>query len=326
MTLVSIVIPNFNKERYIIETIESIISQTYKNWEVLIIDDGSTDSSISKAKEFTNSDLRFKYFERVKPPKGASHCRNIGLKNAKGKFLLFLDSDDLLSPFCLENRVKEFRRFNDNDFIVFPMGTFIRVVGDNKMVWEIPKSDHLEGFLKHNLPWAIPCPIWKTEFLRRIMGFDLNYSRLQDVELHTRALLDDNLIYKVSSSINVDCYYRVDDERKTTDLRTFYSNWINSVEKYVCNTESMLKKKGRSDFIWMLKGTIFRALNSLYLASSNNMIDRENELNMSKKLISLSIKIDGNIRVLNLYRVLYKMGFYKVKGFNFVFNMLYVRN
>lgn len=113
MDLVSIVIPVFNRENVLRETLDSVSSQTYKNWECLIIDDGSDDNSLGIMEFYSNNDNRFIIHKRPSyKKKGASSCRNIGLENAKGKFIQFLDSDDIISSNKIENQVKDFKSLN----------------------------------------------------------------------------------------------------------------------------------------------------------------------------------------------------------------------
>src|SRR5580698_4662849 len=95
--LVSIIIPSYNSENHLAETIKSALSQTWVNKEIIIIDDGSTDSSVQIAKGF-ESNVKV----LVQKNKGASAARNAGLKEAKGDYIQFLDSDDLLSPDKIE--------------------------------------------------------------------------------------------------------------------------------------------------------------------------------------------------------------------------------
>lgn len=92
--LISIIIPCFNQSAFLGETLQSVLIQTYSNWECLIIDDGSTDNSAEVAKKWVGNDQRFKYF--FKNNSGVSAARNFGLKNAKGDYIQFLDSDDFL--------------------------------------------------------------------------------------------------------------------------------------------------------------------------------------------------------------------------------------
>lgn len=103
--LVSIVTPVYNSERFISETIESIQSQTYRNWELLLIDDCSKDNSYEIIKNYMKNDDRIKYI-KLEKNSGAAVSRNTGIKNAKGRFIAFIDSDDLWEAKKLEIQVK----------------------------------------------------------------------------------------------------------------------------------------------------------------------------------------------------------------------------
>ncbi|MEO9571687.1 MAG: glycosyltransferase family 2 protein [Polaribacter sp.] len=92
--LVSIITPNYNSEKFISQTINSVLNQTYKNWEMIIVDDLSTDSSIKIINSFCIKDSRIKLFQ-LKENSGAAIARNKAISLAKGSFIAFLDSDDL---------------------------------------------------------------------------------------------------------------------------------------------------------------------------------------------------------------------------------------
>jgi glycosyltransferase involved in cell wall biosynthesis len=100
--LVSIIIPVYNAEKYLAEAVRSAMEQTWPNKEIIIIDDGSTDNSLSIAKSFESENI--KVFTQTN--KGASTARNKGLEQAKGDYIQFLDADDLLSPDKLQSQVK----------------------------------------------------------------------------------------------------------------------------------------------------------------------------------------------------------------------------
>lgn len=104
-SLVSIITPNYNCEKFIEETIKSVINQTYQNWELLIVDDCSTDRSIEIIKGYTLKDSRIK-FHVSKQNQGPAKCRNKGIKVAAGKYMTFIDSDDLWLPEFLETSIK----------------------------------------------------------------------------------------------------------------------------------------------------------------------------------------------------------------------------
>lgn len=99
--LISIIIPLFNAEKYIKECIASVISQDYTDFEVIVINDGSTDHSLDIVQEISHTDPRVLLFD--KKNEGVSIARNFGLSKAKGNYVMFVDSDDLLPPQALSN-------------------------------------------------------------------------------------------------------------------------------------------------------------------------------------------------------------------------------
>ena len=102
--LVTVIIPVYNVEEYLRQCLDSVLAQTYKNLEVILVDDGSTDSSIKICQGYCDRDERFKLYKKKNG--GASSARNLGLDRAKGDYLYFLDSDDYLKSIALERMVK----------------------------------------------------------------------------------------------------------------------------------------------------------------------------------------------------------------------------
>ena len=112
--LISIITPNYNNSKYISETINSVLAQTYVNWEMIIIDDCSTDDSYEIAKKYSNNDIRIKVY-RMDHNEGSALCRNKAIELSQGEYLAFLDSDDLWFPEKLQKHLK-FMQINDSDF------------------------------------------------------------------------------------------------------------------------------------------------------------------------------------------------------------------
>lgn len=98
--MVSVVVPIYNVETFLRRALDSILSQTCKDWEAILVDDGSTDSSGRIAEEYAESDRRFQVIHKANG--GQSEARNVGLQHARGEFLLFLDADDFLHPQLME--------------------------------------------------------------------------------------------------------------------------------------------------------------------------------------------------------------------------------
>lgn len=109
MNLVSIVIPIYNMERYLHRALDCLIAQTYKNWEAILVDDGSTDHSGSIANEYAKKDPRFRVIHKENG--GRSDARNAGMKVILGEWLLFLDPDDFFHPqlmdLCLQAAIRD---------------------------------------------------------------------------------------------------------------------------------------------------------------------------------------------------------------------------
>ena len=101
---VSVVIPSYNYGCFLKEAVISVAKQTYKDWECLIIDDGSTDNTTKISKEFVKKNKKIKYFYQKN--KGLSSARNLGIKKSKGELIAFLDADDIWHPDKLKEQVK----------------------------------------------------------------------------------------------------------------------------------------------------------------------------------------------------------------------------
>ena len=99
-TLISVVIPVYNVEKYLRRCLDSVLNQTYQDWEAICVNDGSLDNSEKILSEYAKLDSRFKIINKQNG--GLSDARNTGLKNAKGKYVIFLDSDDFIHPQTLE--------------------------------------------------------------------------------------------------------------------------------------------------------------------------------------------------------------------------------
>ena len=116
MILVSVIIPTYNRISLVEAMIKCIIAQTYTDWELILVDDGSIDGTYEMMLSTLRQMKRFLLLKRNRSPKGGQVCRNIGFDNSKGKYVIFFDSDDLISRTCLEKRV---RFMQENDFVDF---------------------------------------------------------------------------------------------------------------------------------------------------------------------------------------------------------------
>ncbi|WP_166435216.1 glycosyltransferase family 2 protein [Christiangramia sabulilitoris] len=115
--LVSIIIPTFNRAHLIDKTLDSIIAQSYRRWECIVVDDTSTDHTIDVLKKYKD-ERRIKYLLRpLNLLKGANSCRNFGFKKSKGDYIIWFDSDDLMTPDHIECKLKTLIEYNV-DFVI----------------------------------------------------------------------------------------------------------------------------------------------------------------------------------------------------------------
>ncbi len=192
----SIIVPCFNRETLIKETLDSVLNQSHKNWECIVVDDGSTDSSISIVKQYSESDERVKFFQRENRPKGAPSCRNMGIECATGTFLIFLDSDDLLAPWCLTERL-DFLKNNPNfdasiNYSVF----FDETVGNFGAICPgiSGHSNKTSAQLFYSMlslspySWATQCSTWRASAISQAqLTWDEELPIYQDPNFHIRA-------------------------------------------------------------------------------------------------------------------------------------------
>lgn len=113
--MISVIIPIYNTEKYLSRYIESVLNQSYKNFELLLINDGSKDRSGDICDEYAKKDNRIKVFHKENG--GVSSARNLGLDNAKGDYVCFIDSDDYVGKRYLEIHLPD----GDEDFIHRPL-------------------------------------------------------------------------------------------------------------------------------------------------------------------------------------------------------------
>lgn len=268
---VTVVIPNYNKANFVSETLQSIACQTLEDWQVIFVDDQSTDKSLEIASSYSERDDRIVVLSNPGPRNG-NVCRNIGLSEAAGEYIVFLDSDDLLSRTALADRVSVIDTL-EIDFAVFPMGTFHESIGDFHRLWIPRKRNALKRFLRHDLPWAIMAPIYRTEFVRNQNGYSTNFERLQDVEFHTRCLLA-GARFETFSQSPPDCFYRISQRRTSLNYEEQVTNQVNGALRFASKFFHHLEYK-RPDLIKALLGTLLRTAERVCLHNRSHEVDKK---------------------------------------------------
>ena len=195
MCELSIVIPVFNHPDTTKVMIDSLLSNTYKEFEVIVVDDGSDTETLNLLQSYQESDPRVKVLHRQPcEPKGPQTCRNKGLDYAQGQFIIFFDSDDLVTSTCLENRVNSIKSRPELDFLVFPSGILTdgrldptphEMVFGHKLY-----DDDIEMFARRILPFIVWNNIYRRENLVRSgIRWDVNLKSLQDADFNLQTLL-----------------------------------------------------------------------------------------------------------------------------------------
>ena len=224
--MVSIVIPSYNAEKHIIETINSVLSQSYKDWELILIDDGSTDNTAAIIKRFSENDNRIKSYHQDNS--GVSIARNYGLQKSSGEFIAFLDADDVWLPFFLEKKVNYLLNHPTigavNSKVTFIDGESNSIEGSAEGM----KNEDVEGILTFNTknkttgPSGILC---RKECVKKIGGFNKKLSNTADKMFY----LD---LSKETTIINLDEFlwlYRFHDESMHKNIL----NMVNDYENYI---------------------------------------------------------------------------------------------
>src|SRR5690606_2722846 len=189
--LVSIIVPTYNRTHLIGETLDSIIAQTYTNWECLVVDDGSTDNTDEVLQGYIQKDPRFKYFHRPDIHKpGGNGARNYGFLQSKGEYVNWFDSDDLMHCEKLEKQVKALHgsiyNFAVCQTLVFE-GQKDNILGLRHE--KIFSKNPLEDFMMHKIKFLTQAPFFRKSFIEKYdLSFDEELKASQEWEFFCRIL------------------------------------------------------------------------------------------------------------------------------------------
>lgn len=187
--LVSIIMPVYNRDNFLVSTINSITNQTYINWELIVVDDGSTDLSLRILKDFAEEDSRIRVFSRpASRLKGANNCRNFGFEKAQGHFINFFDSDDKMHPEFIR---KKLIRFENEESIDLVLSKTIKVFTDGHHELEMRTkltSNLLEDYITRKVSWYLPDGMIRRKALIVLDPFKEDLQAGQDRDFYIRLL------------------------------------------------------------------------------------------------------------------------------------------
>jgi glycosyltransferase involved in cell wall biosynthesis len=198
MSLISIIIPCYNYGKFLPDTLDSVLRQTYVQWECIIVNDGSSDNTEAVAREYQNRDKRIKYIYQHN--KGLSAARNTGIKESNGSYLQFLDADDLIEAGKLKAQLQAFAENPEYDIVYsgvnyfrtqFPEERLHSMCRNNKK-WMPNVSGSGKAVLKYLFErniMAANCPLVKRTVFTQVGQFNENLKYLEDWEFWLRCAL-----------------------------------------------------------------------------------------------------------------------------------------
>lgn len=235
---VSVIIPTYNRSELLKKAVKSLKKQSHQNFEIIIIDDFSTDDTAQVVKEM--DDERIVYLKHD-INKGGSEARNTGIRQATGSFIGFLDSDDQWLPDKLEKQLKQFEGKPDVGVIY----TGVQVVNENnqptrKIVPEY-KGEILSKLFESNCIDTTSSVLVKKEVLERVQGFDASLPSCQDWDLYIRLAQVTKFDFVKESMV---LFYHHSGERITTNKKSVLKGHLSIFEKY----KELARKQRKSTF------------------------------------------------------------------------------
>ena len=213
---VSIIVPCYNQAQYLSEALQSVLDQTYENWECIIVNDGSPDNTKEVAQEWVKKDSRFIYL--YKENGGLSSARNAGIAIADGEFIQFLDCDDIIEEKKLEAQIKHLENNLDVNISVSGFRYFnydknnMRILGRNNFIHEVVfnryDKDVKEVFNIQN-PMVISAPLFRKRDIEVIGFFNERLNALEDWDFNFRCALNDFSFEHIGYSQNTKTLIRL---------------------------------------------------------------------------------------------------------------------
>jgi glycosyltransferase involved in cell wall biosynthesis len=236
MPKVSVIIPTYNRANLIAESIKSVLNQTFTDFEIIVVDDGSADNTKEVVESFKEPRIRYIY----QANKGVSCARNVGIFASKGEYIAFLDSDDIWLPQNLELKIKLLDTCPNIPLVCSDMA-FFRNDTDTiiSRLWQKRSNHYLRGlrdgsrqplteFLAHGL-FTVPTTVMRRCVLDQIGYFDESLSNAEDFEILIRTL------YKFSPGIiNLPLLkYRIHGNNLSRNYEKTYPGTIGSINKII---------------------------------------------------------------------------------------------
>lgn len=280
---ISVIVPVYNAEKYLRRCIDSVLAQTYTDFELLLIDDGSKDKSGEICDEYAQKDARVRVFHKENG--GVSSARNLGLDNAKGEWITFVDSDDWAKPYYIEHLVASI----DGADLVVAYATICKkdenAVEEHYQACRVLSDNFSILFTKNAMSWHTS-PWSKLYNTQIIQTNDLRFE--EDVRIGEDAifLYTYMLLTKVINIVSYTdyCYQSEVGGSLTKRINSFESEW-NGMQKIIAVVNRMVRErklsdKAKTELQWLKASYMNRVLNSLYC----NGVSRKQRIEVLKSL------------------------------------------
>lgn len=218
-TRVSIITPIYNSEKLISQTIECVLNQTYSDWEMLLVDDGSSDGTKQIIEEYVKQDSRIKYIE-LKENCGAAVARNVALERSSGRFIAYLDADDLWHKDKLQKQI-DFMLTNNYGFTCTDYEK-IDEKGNTLKRIKIPKKVTYDLFLRNTIIQTVGVMV-DTKLANRELLIMPNIRRRQDAATWCQLLKNGFDCYEVPECLS--CYRVVSHSLSSNKFKAIKMNW-----------------------------------------------------------------------------------------------------
>lgn len=323
--LISVIVPIYNSSKYLNECLNSILNQTYKNLEIILINDGSTDNSLEICREFKKRDKRVIIIDKANT--GVSDSRNFGIENSNGKYIIFVDSDDVLNinliyrlySGAIEKNVDVVRcnyqgYYNKNKGKIYDLAD--RVFEGNQI------KPIIKYFITNykNIPSYIWLLLIKKE---KIVEFDTTLYFMEDTEFFIRLLLNIDSIYFINECLY---YYRYNSQSAS-------KNSINVISNIFGILESENKIKKFLDENGLLDDELEKRINavifSLIISKIKLLPNKEINSKNLKKVLSEE-KVSDILNNINFFeipkKILLEFFLLKQKKFWLLFTIIKIKN
>ena len=252
--IISLIMPCYNSADYIVATVNGVFKQSFSDFELIIINDGSSDSSLEYLQQLSNRYPKLRYFSQTN--QGAGAARNYGISEAQGEFIAFLDADDSLHPDCLKLLYQQFQQ--QSDIAIAYCGWQNKGLKENRCQPYIPpdyeQTNKLETLLR-TCPWPIHAALTRRNIIEENGGFNEALSSSMDYDLWLRIASK----YPISRVNAVLAYYHHHDGEQITNNHQRIALNHRAIQQAFLNTHpEIIKQLGHKKVRLLTDGELLK--------------------------------------------------------------------